>query len=412
MSQRPLYDPDERIFTLSDIKKLISRQKTKLIKACWGGAFLAFSFVLITFAPKYQIFATFKEAPNQERSGISGLDKLVGSFGSSALESQTIAVTQSLQVLKPLVEKMGLQATVKEGGLLSKVYRRIKDNLLAERENHLSDIDGFSFRNVEYLGENDLSYHLSSMILTFFNPVRKEGTRIGVLGSPVYLPEVKLTIVKAPKNLQFKRYYPLSVRTWISAVKAVRSQFRMESSKNQKAIFELRFFSSRPIFRDRVFKCFNGRVSELFAKRPRSAGPKPTQLPAEKQEEICDRMSAAFDEYTEYLQVHLAESGQLGLKQEIETITKEHQFLSGKIFSIDLELDGLNRISMDPKTCVPMDSSPLFQSVKTTVEAIANLKQQRDFIELSLASQDRAFNESQYENRKEELKVIRDQMGV
>jgi tyrosine-protein kinase Etk/Wzc len=121
-------------------------------------------------------------------------------------------------------------------------------------------------------------------------------------------------------------------------------------------------------------------------------------------------MSSVFDEYTEYLQTNLSRSGQLGLTQEIGGITKECNVLANKIFSIDLELDRLVRMEVDQKAFVPMDDTPFSRSLKDTLSAISELKQQRDLIELSLPSQSRALNELQYENKKGELKEVRDQL--
>lgn len=409
--ERPLYDPDERVFTLADIKKLGLRQKAKLIKACYLGAVIGLSFALITFAPKYRISATFKEAPSQGNSGMI-LEKFVGSFGSFSPESQTIAVIQSYQVLKPLVERMGLQAEVARGGLLSKMYRRIRDNLLAEGGGLLEEIDWFSFRNIEYLGESDISYSLQFHDPEHFSILSgKEVLASGSLGSPVHLSKAQLTIVKAPKNLRLKSRYPLVLRTWIKAAKDIRSHFRIETCKNQKSIFQLEYSHRDRHFGTEILNALMEEYRNYLQKDHDQLVQSQLVYLQKKQEEICDRMSATFDEYTEYLQDHLAQTGQLGLKQEIEEITKGHKILSGKLFAIDLELDWLNRISMESKTSLPVDMNPLSQAVKTTVEQITNLKQQRDFIELSLTSKDHTFNESRYENRKEELRGIRDQIS-
>ena len=409
--KRPLHDPDERVFTLFDVKRLYLSQKKKILRASFWGALLAFSFILIRSVPKYQVSATFKEAP-KSIEGTGGLEKLLLSNGSaSSQESQTATLIQSNQVLKPLVVRMGTQATVRKAGLLSRVYKRIRDNILSERGLSLSDVDDFAFQNVVYDGEKTLTYSLRFEDSEHFSiGSGKKTIASGSLGSCVRLPEAELTIVKVPKGLKVGTHYSLSIQPWVSAVNAIRSNFRIKCLKQQKSIHELKFFHRDRYFGTELLNALTEEYRRYLKRDHDQVVHEQLSYLQQKQEEICANMSSVFDEYTEYLQTNLSRSGQLGLTQEIGGITKECNVLANKISSIDLELDRLVRMEVDQKAFVPMDDTPFSRSLKDTLSAISELKQQRDLIELSLPSQSRALNELQYENKKGELKEVRDQL--
>jgi hypothetical protein len=402
--KRPIHDPDERVFTLSDVKQLYRSQKKTILRASFLGALLGFGFILILSSPKYQISATFKEAPKSVEGG--GLDRLIlANGGPGSGESQTAVLFQSNQVLKPLAHRMGTQAIVRKQGLLSRGYKRIRDNILSERGRMLSDVDDFAFQNVIYEGEEPLSYTLRFEDFEHFSIFSgKNRVASGRLGFPVCLPEVDLTLVKVPKRLKTGTDYPLFIQPWGSAVNEIRSRFRIKCMKAPKSIHELNYFH-----RDRHFgmKLLNAMMEEYrkYLKRDHDqVVHEQLGYLQQKQEEICAKMSSVFDEYTTYLQTNLSQSGRLGLTQEIGGITKECNALSNKIFSIELELDRLARMEVDQTAFVPMDDTPFSRAMKDVLSAVSELRQQRDLIELSLPPQSRVIDELQYENKKGELK--------
>lgn len=149
---------EEKIFTLNDVKRLILRLKKKIFQICCLGGFLVFLFTALK-VPQYKAEATFREE-NENKASI--LENFMGGImAGGASQPQAATFMKSFQVLKPLVEKLGLQASVpKKGFLLGKVYRRIRDNWRAEKGQALEDLDLFLFKDVRYAGDETLVYTL------------------------------------------------------------------------------------------------------------------------------------------------------------------------------------------------------------------------------------------------------------
>jgi len=405
-----VFDPDERVFTLADVKRLFLRQKKTVFRAALLGGGLFFAWFLVASVPKYQVEATFKEGAGKGQAESGDSMKLVGSITGSGSggESQAVVLMQSFPVLKPLVERMGLQASVPRKGRLSKLYRRVKENLLAERGKPLDDPDWFAFKEVEYAGAQAIFYDLefgSRGDFSVFSGKKKLAK--GTVGIPVSLPEVRFTVDKVPSNLRVGARYPLAFQPWWISARSLRANLRIASTKTQKSIFEVQFSH-----RDRFFgvEAINGLIDEYrnYLKKDHDQLVQ-GQLSylRTKQDEICEDMSSVFDEYTGHLQKNLRRNGQIGLKGEIESLTSEHQALSKKLFSLDLEWEGLCQMETSNVAAIPILEGPAFQVVQELLRSISDLKQQRDAIELNLPKESRLAGETGCEPRMEELRAIR-----
>jgi len=194
----------------------------------------------------------------------------------------------------------------------------------------------------------------------------------------------------------------------VPAVQAVQSKFQIRNKKPYHSVYILSF-----THRDQYFgtELLNILMEEYrnYLKRDHAQIAKDQLIYLEeKQEEICGKMSKAFDEYTSCLQENLKESGRLGLQQEIGEIAQDYRMISNKALALDLEWEWLSRTEADQKAFVFLDGSAVSRRVQEILSTISNLKQQRDLIELSLPSYRRAFDGEEYTSRKEELKAIRD----
>jgi uncharacterized protein involved in exopolysaccharide biosynthesis len=153
-------DTDERIFTLRDCVDLFIKKKKKIFQFAFLCGSLVFCMLLFK-STQYKVDATFKDGGEKEGSG--GLKELLGNIGPNQTESQMAILMKSHPVLKPLISKLGLQARVVDRGLLVKMYRRIKNNFLANQLKPLEDLDSFVFRDVSYEGLEELSFRLFSL---------------------------------------------------------------------------------------------------------------------------------------------------------------------------------------------------------------------------------------------------------
>lgn len=405
MTEKPIsFDPEERIFTLSDVQRLFRKQKKRLVKMAWIGGFCAFSFAAIK-APKYRIEATFKEGV--EKSGAdSALKDLLGGL-STAQQPQAVALMKSYQVLKPLVEKMGLQAQAAKPGFIAfKALRRVKENILAELQIPLDDIDWFEFHGVSYEGENKLGLTLlfsDPEHFTVLVPGLKETA--GTVGVPVSLPGVSFTVSHTPSNLKLNKGYSVTIDSWVEAAKRLRGQLQIVGHKTNKSIYDLAFFH-----RNRQFgvELLNGLMEQyrIYLKEDHDhLAKEQIAYLEERQEQLYGKMSSMFDEHAAYLSRNLEEKGVLALKQESESLLTPHQQMLSKIFQIDVEMGRLDQIEKEPRP-LAFDDGSFSHGLVQISQTLQDLKQQRDLLELSL-HQHQSFVDDRLAARRQELREVR-----
>jgi len=402
---KPALDPEERIFTLSDVKRLFLSQRARLIRWALIGGTLSFLYCAMK-APKYRVEATFKE--EMEGKGGGG-DALIKSFlggGGAATQPQATALMKSFQVLRPLVQKMGLQANVPQSEwAVSKIFRRLNENWRIERKKGIADPDPFVFEDVFYEGENSLDFFIRFTQADHFIvylPDRKTEISKGSLGESIHLSDAKFTLTKTPKTLKVGSFYPLQITPWISAVQSVRGQLKIQSEASNLSLLQLSFQG-----RDRYFgtRLLNELMSQYQCYLKRDHDQLMSAQLAyleQKQGQIYSKLSDLFQEHVDYLTCNMKEKGFFFIEQESENMLRPHQDLQNKIMQIEIDLSRIDQMEKEGKLI--SGGSSFSDEFNQIFHRINDLKQQRDLLELSFQSQ---FVEQSLESRREELKEIR-----
>ena len=146
------------LVTFSDLKLLFLRNLTK-IKSVSIYFWLACIFLMLFRGQYYIAESTFKQASRQNEMGLS-LKETYQQFFSLSAESSTIAIMQSNEVLKDVIEELGMQAVCNPDFFVVKALKRVRDNLVFEFGGSPPDLDTFVFRNVSYPGEKPLKLFL------------------------------------------------------------------------------------------------------------------------------------------------------------------------------------------------------------------------------------------------------------
>jgi len=398
----PIYEGDERIFTLNDVRRLFRLKRKKILSAALIGALLSFGFFLLK-APKYTIEATFKEGV--EKSGGEGgaLSEFLSGTSFRGTQPQAIALMKSYRVLKPLVERLGLNATVpRNGGILSKVYRRVRDNFLAEWGLPLPDLDPFVLENVHYEGEEKIALRIQFSDESHFALLNKSYS----LGQEVRLPEVSFTLVKAPKNLRFNRPYVVRIQSWHKVAKGLRAQLHIVSEKGNKSIYDLTLHHRDRYLGMRI-------LNELMTEYQRYLKNDHDQVATEqlsyltmRQDQIFQNLSNVFDEHASYMKRNLGENGFAGHSEESQTLMSPHRQMMDKVIGIDVELGRLDQLEKEGRLAAPADEGPFSRRLLDITRSIGDLRQQRDLLELSL-KQRKSLDEDKLEERQGELREVR-----
>lgn len=391
-------DPDERVFTFHDIATLFRFQKKRLLRIAILSAFAVFGAVNLYRGPQYKVEATFRDGGERNEGG--GIKDLLMGMGSASSQPEAITLMKSRRVLGPLVEKLGLQATVPQSRwIVAKIFRRFRDNWKAERGKFIEDLDPFVFANVTYEGEKALQFTLRFKDREHFTI---DDTFKGTVGQPISFSGVTLTIANPPQNLALKSDYSLQINPLVATADTLRSQIQIASQKMNKSVYDIKVLN-----RDRKLglRIVNGLMEEYqnYLKQDYE-GLAAEQLSylERRQGDICKNMEHVFDEYTSYMRSNVADSGFFSSEEETESFLKPYQSMAGRLLDIDLEIANLERLSHSDKIGLPKDD-PLAQEYAT-------LKQQRDLLDLSLRKQP-LFCEEQLTACKEELDQVRAERG-
>ncbi len=409
--EKPNLDPQEWIFSLSDVKQLYISMRRRLLKGAVLGALLAFLF-FGSSPPQYKAESTFKEGV-EKSSSESFLKEIIVGMGTTS-QPQAVVFMKSYQVLRPLVEKMGLQIKpVKSEWMLKKIYRRFRDTLKAEKGQPLEDLDSFAFSDVLYEEEKGLSFHLSFTDPTHFKVYaadRRKELDAGIIGEKIQLqePPLQFTVQKIPKALKIGAFYPFQVGHWFPMAESIRSQIKIVSDKLNTSLYNISFTSRDRHFCTRI-------VNELMHQYQRYLKKEYDQLAKEqltylenKQGQIYGQMEQLFDQQASYLTRNLEEKGFVGLEEEAEELLLPHRGMQNKVLQIDIELARLDQIEKEGKAVAVGGDGASSKQLNQICQKIQDLKQKRDLLELSFSSPD-AMSESSLTARKEELREIRNQ---
>lgn len=399
---------DERIFTLNDVKKLARKLKKKILRALWIGALLGFLFISLK-SPQYKVEATFKE--ENEKKEDSLLQNFMGGAMGGAAQPQAATLMKSTQVLRPLIEKLGLQAGVKKKkSLFFKIFCRMRDNWKAERGLRLKDSDSFVFQDVKYGGDVPLFYTIRWIGGSRFSLFDKKNC-IGSweLGDEVHLPEVSFKIAKIPQDIKPGTFYPLNIDPWIVVVESIRKELQIQASKNNKSILELSLLRRDRHLAAQILNELMFQYQQYLKLDHDQTSLGQLDYLNQKQEQIYNKMSEMFKEHASYLKHSLETKGIAGLKDEMQTLLVPYHAFQQSLLLIDLEQSRLNQMEKGGGVGGFADEGPFSVEYQKILCKVQDLKQERDFLEVSL-QKDEFFEqiESKLADRQQELQSIRD----
>jgi uncharacterized protein involved in exopolysaccharide biosynthesis len=330
------------LITFSDLKFLFLRNFSKIKSVSIFCGLVCFAFLLLR-EPHYIAEATFKQMARQNESGLH-LKEAYQQLLSLPSESGTIAIMQSHEVLKGVVEDLGMQVVCNPDFIVVKAIKRITDNLSLALGRSLSDPDPFTFRNVSYLDEKPLKLFLKLTDKDTYQifDQKRQSIGEGKLGESLSLPTAALTLERAPKTAKLNQLYSLTIHPEAGIVRQLRQKLRIAPWKQDKVILKL-FFPCRDRFLaaeilNQVMKSY-----QKYLKRENDEG---CQLQLaylhQRQQELTQYYDTALIDHVDYLKENLSKNGFIGVSQEIEILSEPKQIYTSKLFDVDLELQRLN----------------------------------------------------------------------
>jgi hypothetical protein len=198
------------LFTSSDIKALVLRNKKKLFSVF----FLSFCLMLGYLAIKKPIYKSealyqIVESGQKEKSL---LDKMLAN--ASDEQNAPISLFQSKKILVPVIQSLGLQVSVVENTLTDECLQNFRKNILAEFTTRPLEKKGFVFKDVIFLKRIKESFFLRVIGTKKYEILSTEKKLLasGKIGKKCSFGKIGLTLKSVPNSLKLNKLYPFTLQ--------------------------------------------------------------------------------------------------------------------------------------------------------------------------------------------------------
>lgn len=386
-----------RFFHAEDFFWLLKREKRRLTLFACLGIFLACCFLLL-LNPSYTIEASFKE--QKEESGLESKDLLKQLFSGSlsSSSSHTVDLMKSRAILRPLVEKLGLQAEFISSGYLEDALRLARDLWIAEWKNPLPIPDVFRCKDIFYEGEKTLELEIC-----FIDPERfeildkKARLASGVLGEKVEIPHLLgICLTKAPESLKLQKPYRLRIHPWQKTLRSLTKKLKVIPRKASSCLYDLNYKTKDPVEGALILNTLMELLQGYLKNEHDHLAKEQLAYLAKRKEELSGELEKDLRDRALFMGKNLETQGFFTLSQEFSIFLEPHAKIMNELFMIEEELEQLE------KEGALSVHSPLARTLERMGSEYDSLAQQKDLLKTSVAKMgekfsDKAFLSSEFE---------------
>lgn len=375
------FDPEERLVTVSDVKRLYIALRRRLKKWAIVGALAAFCGVGLV-GPRYQIEASFKEE-GEATEALGALQEMLRGPALLHPPAQAACLMTSHRVLKPLIEKLGLNvvALPKERWQWLRSYY---DVIRAEIGLSIADPDSFRFHEVSYGQDKPLCLTLQFIDPDHFIVYTANQKKEGMLASPIHLPEldVRFTVQEAPSSLRTGAFYRIYFYPWITVATKLEKALMITTHPHHKSVYDLAFSTRDRHKGVQVLNELMRRYQQFLKQEHDQLAAQQLDYLEKRQGQQYAQLRALFDENVDYVSYHLGQNGFVSLDQEMQSLMGPYQQMYNKALQIDISLSRLDSWEMSV-----LEEGPLAREVHPLMQKINDLNQQKEMLELSLGEE-------------------------
>jgi len=389
-------EADSFLISLSDIALIIRRSKKKIAFVTVLMSLLAVSMAL-TKPVLYQAESTFqmKSSRSLPEMSSSFLVMMAG-LTSMSNENEASAVMKSRTLLKPVIETLGLQASLSYNGVGTEegAWSKIFNNLWIEFSLYRSPLhhalDDFSFpltvSDASYSGEVPSAITLRFMSDRDFE-VFQGGASAGVgeLDSPFVGKGYGFTLHQRPGAWIGKKDFTIALLPLPITLAGLAGQLKIVTDKSDASLLKLEFRH-----RDR-------HIAGQFLNQLMREYEKYLQRNLDEQSEaqlayLQRREKETIQHFTELMKQHadilvedISNIGFADSQKEMEFLTQREQRYQDQLMANQLEIKRIQNIKVDCCGYYDLvssnDNPAVFNGI---LEEIRNLKQQRNGLELAI----------------------------
>jgi hypothetical protein len=298
-------------------------------------------FIACLFPIKFQSNASFKYEGQKDENTLSP-ETILKSLTEMGSAQDLKPYFHSRTILRPVVEKLGLQIIAYEKNLFARLFQRAFENCKAEIRLYLPREESFRFSNVKCDEELTRYFYIKFSDATHYELFDGEKKPLGSSSS------LSFKVESIPKKLVPGKFYRLKVIPRWKAIEKLKKALKVKSYKSKNKIFYL-FYSHRDRkIADAVlanvmegFQAYLKRENEEIAK---------IQLAylEKRQNELLSKLDASFSDYVGYLKSNWGKKGFVGTDLELNSLFGTKQNYQNRLLDFDLELKRFARANNSP----------------------------------------------------------------
>jgi uncharacterized protein involved in exopolysaccharide biosynthesis len=337
---------NENFIIFSDVKRVFIRFKWVI---CAGALlFGTVGFYFRTRLPvTYEVVSTFKEAQSASSTPGEGLfETMIKSIGMGGDQKGFFIITSSL-MLKPVVEKLGLQASIAPRNGWRSRLRQIRDALNAERGKPTFPEEGFVFEDVHYAFEETKKYEIFFTSKECFE-VRSLNAHVlaqGQVGIPIQFENVTLTLAKIPSDITLRQCYPLRLSSIHEHVLRLREAIEVDAVKGDRSLINLTFCHRDREFGKKLLDTLMLEYEDYLIRENRRISREQIGYLEKRRDDFCAQMDSFLEDHVDYLKKSLGETGFLSLGQHLPILQEKNKDLMENLLELDNEYDNLLSLS-------------------------------------------------------------------
>lgn len=399
---------DEFLLTFADLVFIIKRNKKTLRLSAIACALLALSYGLLK-PMEYEAEGTFKEK-GKSQSGLGNSLTTAFFLMSDNVDSNALTMMRSRILIENLIKEKKLQGMIAKKERLFPLisFQTIKNNLFTEyalfknlKRPIVSDpTTDFTFEEIDYEGEVPKNFEMKVLSKEKFLLYDEHHREIGegVIGQSFSRDGYSFTLSHTHANPVVDGEYSLALLPLEQTALSLSKKFKIETDRQDKNLLKITYKDSdRKLAADNVntlmtiYQKYIACEHELICE-------KQVGYLVQRQKEMANVLETMMKAHANELSLDLSSTGFATSAKAMDFLAVTQQELKHKLFTINLEIQRLERAKSD----APLDNDA-FSSVNNleVINKLATekrlLKQQADSLSLvlrNLPSQSQEFKES------------------
>lgn len=379
MKKSPYKEKEERFILLADIGKLAVYFRKKILL---GALFCSLVACYYSFSRpiRFEAKATFKEGGIAKERGDSLVNGMLRFIGAAEPSIGGEKIILCYDILREVVETLGLQGDVVQEGKIKRFFQNIKEQLQAELKSPLEEVNPFLFASVHYEKEKGKQLYLFFPSRGAFEVYSAEKILLGKgkVGKEFSLEEFSFTLKKTPKVLKLSHFYPFQLHSLLSKILFLQKEVEVLKSPEDPTILLLSFKHRDRFLAKEVLSTIMSSYKNYLVKESHLASLAQIGYLEQREKELFDQMNHHLKEHMTYLKENMGEGGFLSVKEELTLLNKKRQQFQEKLLTLSLE----EKRTKEKRGA--FSTHPAFASQTEEMKnQIASLKKRADALEIS-----------------------------